>query len=147
MLNRWIEKDLLDVTEEVGAGVIAFTALAQGLLSDKYLNGIPKDARVNRPGGGSLQASHLSEQNIAHVRALNEIAKRRGQSLAQMALAWTLRDPRVTTSLIGASRPEQIIENVGALKNLDFSAAELAEIDGFAVEGGINLWEKPSSAE
>jgi L-glyceraldehyde 3-phosphate reductase len=92
-----------------------------------------------------LQASHLSESNIAHVRALNEIAQRRGQSLAQMALAWTLRDPRVTSALIGASHPEQIIENVGALKNLTFSSEELAEIDRFAVEGGINLWEKPST--
>jgi L-glyceraldehyde 3-phosphate reductase len=138
LLNRWVEKDLLDTTEELGTGVIAFTPLAQGLLTDKYLNGVPADARVNRPGGGSLQASHLSEANIAHVRALNEIAKRRGQSLAQLALAWTLRDPRVTSALIGASRPEQIIENVGALKNLSFSAEELAEIDRFAQEGGIN---------
>jgi L-glyceraldehyde 3-phosphate reductase len=137
----------LETTDELGAGVIAFTALAQGLLTDKYLNGVPRDARVNRPGGGSLQASHLSETNIAHVRALNEIAKRRGQSLAQMALAWTLRDPRVTSALIGASRPEQIVENVAALKNLDFSQEELAEIDRFAQEGGINLWEKPSLAE
>ena len=127
--------------------LIAFTPLAQGLLTDKYLNGVPADARVNRPGGGSLQAQHLSEANIAHVRGLNEIAKRRGQSLAQLALAWTLRDPRVTSALIGASRPEQIIENVGALKNLSFSAEELAEIDRFAQEGGINLWEKPSTAE
>mgnify|MGYP006197673043 CR=1 FL=1 len=141
------EKDLLDTTDELGTGVIAFTPLAQGLLTDKYLNGIPEDARVNRPGGGSLQAAHLSEANIAHVRALNEIARNRGQSLAQLALAWTLRDPRVTSALIGASRPEQIIENVGALKNLSFSAEELAEIDRFAQEGGINLWEKPSSAE
>ena len=117
------------------------------MLTDKYLNGVPADARVNRPGGGSLQAKHLSEENIAHVRALNEIAQRRGQSLAQLALAWTLRDPRVTSALIGASRPEQIIENVGALKNLSFSAQELAEIDRFAQEGGINLWEKPSTAE
>jgi L-glyceraldehyde 3-phosphate reductase len=147
LLNRWVEKDLLDTTEELGAGVIAFTPLAQGLLTDKYLNGVPADARVNRPGGGSLQAKHLSEANLAHVRALNEIAQRRGQSLAQLALAWTLRDPRVTSALIGASRPEQIIENVGALKNLSFSAEELAEIDRFAQEGGINLWEKPSSAE
>ena len=147
LLNRWVEKDLLDTTEELGAGVIAFTPLAQGLLTDKYLNGIPEDARVNRPGGGSLQASHLSEANLAHVRALNEIAQRRGQSLAQLALAWTLRDPRVTSALIGASRPEQIVENVGALQNLNFSAEELAEIDRFAREGGINLWEKPSTAE
>jgi L-glyceraldehyde 3-phosphate reductase len=147
LLNRWVEKDLLEVTEEVGAGVIVFTALAQGLLTDKYLNGVPEDSRVNRPGGGSLQQSHLSQSNLAHIRALNEIAQRRGQSLAQMALAWTLRDPRVTSALIGASRPEQIVENVKALDNLAFSAEELAEIDRFAVEGGINLWEKPSLAE
>jgi L-glyceraldehyde 3-phosphate reductase len=145
LLNRWIEKDLLDATDEVGAGVIVFTALAQGLLSDKYLNGVPQDSRVNRPGGGSLLPSHLSDANIERVRNLNEIAKRRGQSLAQLALAWTLRDPRVTSALIGASHPEQIIENVTALNNLAFSAEELAEIDRFAVEGGINLWEKPST--
>lgn len=147
LLNRWVEKDLLDVTEELGTGVIAFTPLAQGLLTDKYLNGVPQDARVNKPGGGSLLPSHLSEANLAHVRALNEIAKARGQSLAQLALAWTLRDPRVTSALIGASRPEQIVENVGALDNLVFSAEELALIDRHAVEGGINLWEKPSLAE
>ena len=147
LLNRWVEKDLLDVTEELGTGVIAFTPLAQGLLTDKYLKGVPQDARVNKPGGGSLLPSHLSEANLAHVRALNEIAQARGQSLAQLALAWTLRDPRVTSALIGASRPEQIIENVGALDNLTFSAEELALIDRHAVEGGINLWEKPSLAE
>ncbi|MCU1723307.1 L-glyceraldehyde 3-phosphate reductase [Pseudomonas sp. 5P_5.1_Bac1] len=147
LLNRWVEKDLLDVTDELGAGVIAFTPLAQGLLTGKYLNGVPQDARVNKPGGGSLLPSHLSEANLAHVRALNEIALARGQSLAQLALAWTLRDPRVTSALIGASRPEQIIENVGALNNLTFSAEELALIDRHAVEGGINLWEKPSLAE
>mgnify|MGYP003582823416 CR=1 FL=1 len=147
LLNRWVEKDLLDVTDELGAGVIAFTPLAQGLLTDKYLKGVPKDARVNKPGGGSLLPSHLSEANLAHVRALNEIAKARGQSLAQLALAWTLRDARVTSALIGASRPEQIVENVAALDNLVFSAEELAQIDRHAVEGGINLWEKPSLAE
>jgi L-glyceraldehyde 3-phosphate reductase len=147
LLNRWVEQDLLEVTAEVGAGVIVFTALAQGLLTDKYLNGVPEDSRVNRPGGGSLQSSHLSQSNLAHIRALNEIAQRRGQSLAQMALAWTLRDPRVTSALIGASRPEQIVENVKSLDNLAFSAEELAEIDRYAVEGGINLWEKPSLAE
>lgn len=147
LLNRWVEKDLLDATDELGAGVIAFTPLAQGLLTDKYLTGIPADARVNQPGGQSLRADHLSEDNLAHVRALNEIAKARGQSLAQLALAWTLRDPRVTSALIGASRPEQIIENVAALDRLDFTAEELAEIDRFAVEGKINLWEKPSTAE
>ncbi len=147
LLNRWVEKDLLEVTDELGAGVIAFTPLAQGLLTDKYLNGVPQDARVNKPGGGSLLPSHLSEANLAHVRALNEIARARGQSLAQLALAWTLRDPRVTSALIGASRPEQIVENVGALSNLAFSPEELALIDRHAVEGGINLWEKPSLAE
>jgi len=147
LLNRWVEKDLLEVTDELGAGVIAFTPLAQGLLTDKYLNGVPSDARVNKPGGGSLLPSHLSEANLAHVRALNEIARARGQSLAQLALAWTLRDSRVTSALIGASRPEQIVENVGALSNLVFSPEELALIDRHAVEGGINLWEKPSLAE
>ncbi|MBD9415557.1 L-glyceraldehyde 3-phosphate reductase [Pseudomonas sp. PDM16] len=145
LFNRWIEKDLLDTTDELGAGVIVFTALAQGLLSDKYLNGIPQDARVNRPGGASLRPEHLSEANIARARALNEIAARRGQSLAQLALAWTLRNTRVSSALIGASNPAQIIENVAALDNLAFSAEELAEIDRHAVEGGINLWEKPST--
>lgn len=145
LFNRWIEQDLLDATDELGAGVIVFTALAQGLLSDKYLDGIPQDARVNRPGGASLRPEHLSEANIARARALNEIAARRGQSLAQLALAWTLRDSRVSSALIGASRPEQIVENVAALDNLAFSAEELVEIDRYAVEGGINLWEKPST--
>jgi L-glyceraldehyde 3-phosphate reductase len=145
LFNRWVEPDLLDALEEVGAGMIAFTALAQGLLTDKYLDGIPADARINRPGGDSMSRDMLSEANLARVRALNEIARRRGQSLAQMAYAWVLRDPRVTTTLVGASSPEQIRENVGALANLDFSADELAEIDRHAVEGGVNLWEKPST--
>lgn len=145
LFNRWVEKDLLATTEELGTGVIAFTPLAQGLLTDKYLAGVPADARVNRPGGASLRPEHLAEANIARARALAEIARRRGQSLAQLALAWTLRDARVTSALIGASRPEQIVENVAALDNLAFSAEELAEIDRHAVEGGINLWEKPST--
>jgi L-glyceraldehyde 3-phosphate reductase len=145
MLNRWIERELLDALDEVGTGCIAFTPLAQGLLTSKYLNGVPDDARINKPGGGSLQQSHLSHENIEHVRKLNEIAKRRGQSLAQMALAWVLRDARVTSALIGASRPEQVRENVGALANLAFSSEEIAEIDRYATEGGINLWEKPST--
>ena len=145
LFNRWIEPDLLDAVEEVGAGVIAFTALAQGLLTDKYLAGIPADARINRPGGDSFERRMLSEENLDRVRGLNEIARRRGQSLAQMALAWVLRDPRVTTTLIGASSPEQIRENVGALAGLGFSVEELAEIDTYAVEGGVNLWEKPST--
>ena len=145
MLNRWIEHDgLLDTLAEEGIGCIAFTALAQGLLSDKYLNGIPTDSRMNRPGGASLQAQHLSSENLQRVKALNQIAQARGQSLAQMAYAWVLRDPRVTTTLIGASSPAQIIENVGALKRMDFSADELRAIDVQAQEGGVNLWEKPS---
>jgi len=145
LFNRWVEPELLDALEELGAGMIAFTALAQGLLTDKYLDGIPADARINRPGGDSFGREMLSEVNLARVRGLNEIARRRGQSLAQMAYAWVLRDPRVTTTLVGASSPEQIRENVAALANLDFSAEELTEIDRFAVEGGVNLWEKPST--
>ncbi|WP_175688405.1 L-glyceraldehyde 3-phosphate reductase [Burkholderia anthina] len=145
MLNRWIEADLLETLDDVGAGSIAFTPLAQGLLTSKYLNGVPADARVNKPGGGSLKPDHLSADNLEHVRKLNGIAARRGQSLAQMALAWVLRNGRVSSALIGASRAEQVRENVGALKNLAFSADELAEIDRYATEGGINLWEKPST--
>ena len=145
LFNRWIEKDLLDATDELGAGVIAFTPLAQGLLTDKYLNGIPDDARINRPGGGSLKQEHLSQANVERARALNEIARLRGQSLAQLALTWTLRDPRVSSALIGASRPEQIVDNVAALAHAPLSAEELAEIDKYAVEGGVNLWEKPST--
>jgi L-glyceraldehyde 3-phosphate reductase len=140
MLNRWIEEDLLDTLGKQGIGCITFTALAQGILSDKYLNGVPADARINRPGGGSLMASHLSEENLARVRALNELAKARGQTLAQMALAWVLRDARITSTLIGASSSAQIRENVAALKNLTFSADELAAIDEQAKEGDINLW-------
>ncbi|WP_175885855.1 L-glyceraldehyde 3-phosphate reductase [Burkholderia sp. BCC0044] len=145
LLNRWIEEDLLGTLDDVGAGSIAFTPLAQGLLTSKYLNGVPADARVNKPGGGSLKEDHLSADNLEHVRKLNAIAERRGQSLAQMALAWVLRNGRVTSALIGASRAEQVRENVGALNNLEFSAEELAEIDRYATEGGINLWEKPST--
>ncbi|UXZ88054.1 L-glyceraldehyde 3-phosphate reductase [Burkholderia cenocepacia] len=145
MLNRWIEEDLLGTLDDVGAGSIAFTPLAQGLLTSKYLNGVPADARVNKPGGSSLKQEHLSADNLEHVRKLNTIAERRGQSLAQMALAWVLRNGRVTSALIGASRAEQVRENVGALQNLEFSAEELAEIDRYATEGGINLWEKPST--
>ena len=146
MLNRWIEQDLLDALGDTGMGCIAFSALAQGLLSDKYLNGTPADARINRPGGGSFKADHLSEQNLKHVRALNGMALARGQSLAQMATAWVLRDARVTSALIGASRPAQITELVGALQNLSFSADELRAIDQHAVEGGINLWTPKASA-
>ena len=145
LLNRWVEEDLLDALDDTGMGCIAFSALAQGVLSNKYLNGIPADARINRPGGGSLKPEHLSEQNLKHVRALNDIAQARGQSLAQMATAWVLRDARVTSALIGASRPEQITELAGALHQLVFSAEELAAIDQHAVEGGVNLWQRSSN--
>ena len=145
LLNRWIEPALLDTLQAEGAGCIAFTPLAQGLLTDKYLQGTPADARVNQPGGGSLQAGHLSAENLARVRALAAIAQRRGQSLAQMALAWVLRDPRVTSALIGASSAQQVRENVAALERLAFSAEELAEIDRHAQEGGIDLWRGPST--
>ena len=145
MLNRWIEPDLLDALEDNGMGCIAFSALAQGLLTNKYLNGIPTDARINKPGGGSFKSEHLSPQNLAHVKALNEMALTRGQSLAQMAVAWVLRDKRVTSALIGASSSRQIVELVGALKQLSFSTEELAAIDQHATDGGINLWQKPST--
>ncbi|NIK01281.1 L-glyceraldehyde 3-phosphate reductase [Xanthomonas cannabis] len=145
LFNRWPEQELLDTTADLGAGVIAFTPLAQGLLTGKYLEGIPEDARVNRPGGQSLRPEHLSDDNLQRARGLNAIAQRRGQSLAQLALAWVLRDPRVSSALLGASRPEQLVENVAALQAPAFTAEELAEIDRHAVEGGINLWEKPST--
>ncbi len=145
LLNRWIEEELIDTLDDLGMGCIAFSPLAQGLLTGKYLQGVPQDARINRPGGGSLKPEHLSEQNLKHVRALNEIAQARGQTLAQMAVAWVLRHPGMTSALIGASRPEQIVELVGALKRLDFSADELAAIDQHAIDGGINLWKRPST--
>jgi len=145
LLNRWIEPELLDALEDTGAGCIAFSALAQGLLTDKYLHGIPEDSRIRREGGGSLKAEHLSPANLAHVRALNDIAHARGQTLAQMAVAWVLRDPRVTSALVGASHADQIVGLAGAMKRLAFSPEELAAIDQHAVEGGINLWQKPST--
>ncbi|MDQ7747116.1 L-glyceraldehyde 3-phosphate reductase [Hydrogenophaga pseudoflava] len=145
LLNRWVEEDLLDTLQTEGVGCIAFSPLAQGLLTNKYLNGVPQDARIHRPGGGSFRPEHLSEQNLAHVRALNDMAQARGQSLAQMAVAWVLRHPGMSSALIGASRPEQITELVGALDKLSFSAEELAAIDQHAVDGGINLWKKPST--
>jgi L-glyceraldehyde 3-phosphate reductase len=144
LLNRWIEEGLLDVLGERGIGCIAFTALAQGLLTDKYLNGVPQGSRASRQG--TLTLDMLSEENLARVRALNDIAARRGQSLAQMALAWTLRDPRVTSTVVGASSVAQLEANVAALDNLEFSAEELAEIDREAIEAGINLWERSSAS-
>jgi L-glyceraldehyde 3-phosphate reductase len=145
MFNRWIEGGLLDALGEEGIGCIPFSALAQGLLTDRYLSGVPKDARPNRPGGGSFTTGHLSDENLARVRALNEIARGRGQTLAQMAYAWVLRDPRVTSTVMGASSAAQIRENVAALGRLAFTPDELAAIEPLAREGHINLWEKPST--
>jgi L-glyceraldehyde 3-phosphate reductase len=144
MLNRWIEDGLLDALEEAGAGCIVFSPLAQGVLTDRYLHGVPPGSRASQ--GRFLSAGDLTEDVMARVRGLNEIAAGRGQTLAQLALAWTLRDPRVTSTLIGASSVRQLEDNVAALDRLDFTADELAEIDRYAVDSGINLW-APSSAE
>jgi len=138
LLNRWIEDGLLDVLGELGVGCIVFSPLAQGMLTDKYLNGIPADSRAAQHG--SLSPKLLSDDALARIRALNEVAERRGQSLAQLALAWTLRDARVTAALIGASSVAQLEANVASLERLDFSPDELAEIDGYAVDSGINIW-------
>jgi L-glyceraldehyde 3-phosphate reductase len=145
MLNRWIEGGLLDVLDREGIGCIAFSPLAQGVLTGKYLNGVPEGSRATQ-SGGSLDRDQLTEPILAHVRALNKIAGARGQSLAQLALAWALRDERVTSVLIGASSVAQLEENLGALRNTSFSAEELAAIDSDAVDAGINLW-AASSAE
>jgi L-glyceraldehyde 3-phosphate reductase len=144
LLNRWIEEGLLAVLERHGVGAIVFAPLGQGLLTDRYLHGVPEDSRVRR--GEAFSERLLSEENLTHVRALNDIAARRGQSLAQMAIAWVLRDRRVTSALIGASSVSQLDQNVAALSNLEFSAEELAEIDRHAVEGGINVWAPSSDA-
>jgi L-glyceraldehyde 3-phosphate reductase len=144
MLNRWIEGDLLDVLGAEGVGCIAFSALAQGLLTDRYLNGVPEGSRASRDG--SLSHGMLNDENLARVRALHDIAQRRGQLLAQMAIAWVLREARVTSVLIGASSVTQLEQNVAALDHLGFSADELAEIDRHAVEGGIDLWRAPATS-
>jgi len=144
MLNRWVEEGLLDVLGREGIGAIVFSPLAQGLLTDRYLNGIPEGSRVR--AGNHFPQEMLSEENLDRVRALNEIASARGQSLAQLAIAWTLRDERVTSALLGASSVEQLDANVAALRRLDFTAEELAAIDRHAVEGAVNLW-APSSRE
>ena len=143
MLNRWIEPDLLDALDDVGAGCIAFTALAQGLLTGKYLDGIPEGSRA--ASDGTLDQGMLDDTTLTRIRGLDAIAKERGQSLAQMALAWALRDPRMTSLVIGASSVKQLEENVAALDNLDFTDTELARIDEHAVDSGINLWEASSS--
>ncbi|HLR86109.1 MAG TPA: L-glyceraldehyde 3-phosphate reductase [Nocardioidaceae bacterium] len=138
MLNRWVEDELLGVLEGEGVGCIAFSPLAQGVLTDKYLDGVPEDSRAAQDK--SLSDSMLSAENLAHVRALNDIAQRRGQSLAQLAIAWALRDARVTSVLLGASSVAQLEQNVAALDNLAFDDAELREIDEHAVEGNLNIW-------
>jgi L-glyceraldehyde 3-phosphate reductase len=144
LLNRWIEPELLDALEDTGAGCIVFSPLGQGMLTDKYLDGIPEDSRAAQDR--FLRREWLTEDNLARVRGLNEIAQRRGQALAQMAIAWTLRDPRVTSALIGASSVAQLEQNVAALDNLSFSDDELAEIDRHAVDSGINIWAESSEA-
>jgi L-glyceraldehyde 3-phosphate reductase len=144
MLNRWIEPELLDTLDELGIGCIGFSPLAQGLLTDKYLHGVPEGSRASRPG--SLSPDQLTDQTLAKVRALSELAERRGQTLAQTALAWTLRDPRMTSTLIGVSSLEQLEDSLRALDNPDFSDDELAEIDRYATESDINLWAASSRA-
>jgi L-glyceraldehyde 3-phosphate reductase len=144
LLNRWIEDGLLEVLERHGVGAIVFSPLGQGLLTDRYLHGVPEDSRVRR--GEAFAEGLLSEENLARVRALNDIAAQRGQTLAQLAIAWVLRDARVSSALIGASSVSQLEQNVHALSNLDFSAEELAEIEQQAVDSGINLWAPSSDA-
>lgn len=143
MLNRWIEDELLDTLGDLGTGCIAFSPLAQGMLSTKYLNGVPEDARAAK--SGSLSQSLITPDNIERIKALNEIAKGRGQTLAQMAIAWVLRDPRVTSALVGARTVEQLSDTLRSLDRLDFSAEELAEIDRHAQEGNIDLWKISST--
>jgi L-glyceraldehyde 3-phosphate reductase len=143
MLNRWVEEDgLLDTLEGLDIGSIVFSPLAQGMLTDKYLGGIPECSRATQ--GKSLKTAFINDKTIANIKALNVIAGKRGQTLAQMALAWVLRKGRVTTALIGASRPEQVEDCVGALKALEFSDSELVEIDTYAREADINLWAAPA---
>jgi len=146
MINRWVEEDgLLDTLDGLGVGSIVFSPLAQGMLTSKYLGGIPEDSRAAQ--GKSLRQNFLNEKTIANITSLNGIAEKRGQTLAQMALAWVLRGGRVTSALIGASRPSQVEDCVGALNNLDFSAGELTEIDRYATEANINLWAKSAERE
>src|SRR3954447_10347723 len=145
LLNRWVETDLPGALEDEGVGAIVFSPLAQGLLTDRYLDGVPEDSRAARDD--SFSRAMLSNENLARVRALDEIAQRRGQSLAQMALAWVLRDPRVTSALIGASSVRQLDQNLQALDRLDFGEEELAEIDRHAQEGDVNIWASSSAAD
>ena len=144
LLNRWIEPELLDTLGELGVGCICFSPLAQGMLTDKYLDGIPEGSRAAE--NSSLSPDLLTDEALAKIRALNEIAHGRGQSLAQLALAWTLRDPRMTTTLVGASSVAQLEDSLHALDNLALSAEELTEIDRYATDGGINIWSRSSTA-
>jgi L-glyceraldehyde 3-phosphate reductase len=144
MLNRWMEEKLLDVLGEQGVGCIAFSPLAQGLLTDRYLDGVPQDSRASKDS--SLSPDMLNEENLNHVRALREIAQKRGQRVSQLAIAWALRDPRVTSVLLGASSVAQLEENLASLDNLVFSTDELTQIDQYAVESDINLWRGPSTS-
>ena len=144
LLNRWIEPDVLDVLGREGVGSIVFSPLAQGMLTDRYLDGIPEDSRAAQDK--SLDRGFLTEENLDRIRSLNEIAQRRGQTLAQMAVAWVLRDPRITSALVGASSVRQLEDTVASLQRLDFSDDELAEIDRYAEEAGINLWARSSDA-
>jgi L-glyceraldehyde 3-phosphate reductase len=145
MLNRWIEGGLLETLQDIGVGCIAFSPLAQGMLTKKYLGGVPQDARAAKQG--SFSSSMINEQNLAHIRALNAMAETRGQTLAQMAIAWALRDPRVTSALIGARTVEQLEDSLGALKRLNFSPEELDQIDAHATDGGIDIWKASSSVK
>ncbi len=144
MLNRWVEEDLLDVLGREGVGAIVFSPLAQGMLTDKYLNGIPEDSRAAQ--GRFLKRSFLTDETLANIRALNEIASKRGQSLAQMAIAWVLRDPRVTSALIGVRNVSQLENSLAALDQLDFSDEELRAIDEHAVDAGVNIWAEATSS-
>ena len=143
MLNRWVEDGLLDTLGELGVGCIAFSPLAQGMLTDRYLNGVPADSRASK--GGSLSKSLLTDDALTHIRALNNLAEGRGQTLAQLALAWALRDPRVTSVLVGASSVKQLEDNLATVQNLAFDADELTAIEGHAVDTGINLWSRSSA--
>jgi L-glyceraldehyde 3-phosphate reductase len=144
MLNRWIEPDLLDVLGEEGIGCICFSPLAQGVLTSRYLDGVPAGSRASHPG--SLSPRQLTDETLAKVRALNEIGARRGQTLAQLAIAWSLRDARMTSALLGASSVEQLEENVAALGRLELGPDEVAEIDRYATESGINIWSRSSES-
>jgi L-glyceraldehyde 3-phosphate reductase len=138
MLNRWVECNLLDTLDDLGTGCIAFSPLAQGLLTKKYLNGVPSDARAAK--AGSFNPDLVTEDNLQRIRGLNAIAEQRGQTLAQMAIAWVLRDPRVTSALVGARTVDQLADTLKALRNLAFSENELAAIDTYASDGGLNIW-------